>query len=45
MKHLVVLTGAGISKESGLATFRGKDGMWQNFNAEELASILILRPI
>ena len=40
MKHLVVLTGAGISKESGLATFRGdKDGMWQNFNAEELASI------
>ncbi|MBR3453519.1 MAG: NAD-dependent protein deacylase [Muribaculaceae bacterium] len=39
MKHLVVLTGAGISKESGLSTFRDKDGMWQNFNAQDLASI------
>lgn len=39
MKHLVLLTGAGISKESGLSTFRDKDGMWQNFNAQELASI------
>ena len=39
MKHLVVLTGAGISKESGLSTFRDKDGLWQNFNAQELASI------
>ena len=39
MKNLVVLTGAGISKESGLSTFRDKDGMWQNFNAQELASI------
>lgn len=38
-KNLVVLTGAGISKESGLSTFRDKDGMWQNFNAQELASI------
>jgi NAD-dependent deacetylase len=26
--HLVVLTGAGISKESGIPTFRGKDGLW-----------------
>lgn len=39
MKHLVILTGAGISKESGLSTFRDKDGMWKNYNAEELASI------
>ena len=38
-KNLVVLTGAGISKESGLSTFRDKDGMWQNFNAQDLASI------
>lgn len=38
-KHIVVLTGAGISKESGLRTFRDEDGMWQNFNAQELASI------
>ena len=39
MKHLVILTGAGISAESGLSTFRDKSGLWQNFNAQELASI------
>ena len=39
LKHLVVLTGAGISKESGLSTFRDKDGLWQNFKAQDLASI------
>ena len=38
MKHLVVLSGAGISKESGLATFRGKDGMWSNEEWVYLAS-------
>lgn len=38
MKNLVVLTGAGISKESGLATFRDKDGMWNNKEWEYLAS-------
>ena len=38
MKHIVVLTGAGISKESGLATFRGKDGMWTNEEWVYLAS-------
>lgn len=27
-KHIVFLTGAGISAESGLNTFRGKDGLW-----------------
>ena len=27
-KHVVVLTGAGVSKESGIPTFRGKDGLW-----------------
>lgn len=37
-KHLVVLTGAGISAESGLSTFRGKDGMWNNKEWEYLAS-------
>jgi NAD-dependent deacetylase len=35
---VVVLTGAGISQESGVPTFRGKDGLWQNFRAEELAT-------
>ena len=39
MKHLVVLTGAGISAESGLATFRDNSGLWTKVNAEELASI------
>lgn len=34
----VVLTGAGISAESGVPTFRGKDGLWKNFRAEELAT-------
>ena len=39
MRHIVVLTGAGVSKESGLSTFRDEDGMWQNYDAMELASI------
>ena len=39
MKHIVVLTGAGISKESGLSTFRDDDGLWTKVKAEELASI------
>ena len=29
-KKIVVLTGAGISAESGLRTFRGNDGLWEN---------------
>src|SRR3990170_6631000 len=33
-----VLTGAGISADSGVPTFRGKDGLWRNFRAEELAT-------
>ena len=39
MKHLVVLTGAGISAESGLSTFTDIDGLWSKVNAEDLASI------
>ncbi|MCK4596038.1 NAD-dependent deacylase [candidate division WOR-3 bacterium] len=35
---LVVLTGSGVSAESGIPTFRGKDGLWKNFRAEELAT-------
>ncbi len=34
----VVLTGAGISAESGIPTFRGEDGLWKNYRAEELAT-------
>jgi NAD-dependent deacetylase len=36
--RVVVLTGAGISQESGVPTFRGADGLWQNFRAEDLAT-------
>ncbi len=38
-KKLVVLTGAGISAESGLATFRDSGGLWEGFNVHEVASI------
>ncbi len=34
--RIAVLTGAGISAESGIPTFRGKDGLWRQFRAEEL---------
>ncbi len=36
--HLFVLTGAGISAESGLATFRGSGGLWNGFRVEEVAT-------
>lgn len=37
-RRITVLTGAGISAESGVPTFRGQDGLWKNFRAEELAT-------
>ncbi len=37
-KHIVALTGAGISSESGIPTFRGKEGLWKKFSPEELAN-------
>ncbi|UJF25175.1 NAD-dependent protein deacylase [Suttonella sp. R2A3] len=36
--EVVVLTGAGISAESGLATFRGDDGLWENHRVEDVAT-------
>ncbi len=36
--YLVALTGAGISKESNIPTFRGEDGLWRNYDAMELAT-------
>lgn len=39
MKTLVVLTGAGISAESGLKTFRDSGGLWENYDVMEVASI------
>lgn len=39
MLHVVVLSGAGISADSGLATFRDSGGFWEGYNIEEVASI------
>ncbi|MGZ7046113.1 MAG: Sir2 family NAD-dependent protein deacetylase, partial [Candidatus Aminicenantales bacterium] len=36
--RVAVLTGAGISAESGVPTFRGKDGLWRQYRAETLAT-------
>ena len=38
-KRLAVLTGAGVSAESGISTFRDSDGLWENYNVEDVASI------
>ena len=37
-KHIVVLTGAGISAESGLKTFRDSNGLWMGYNIEDVAT-------
>ena len=37
-KHIVVLTGAGISAESGLKTFRDSDGLWMGYKVEDVAT-------
>jgi len=39
IKKIVFVTGAGISQESGIPTFRGKDGLWRNYDAMKLATI------
>jgi NAD-dependent SIR2 family protein deacetylase len=36
--RLLVLTGAGVSAESGVPTFRGSDGLWENHPVEQMAS-------
>jgi NAD-dependent deacetylase len=38
MKKLVVLSGAGISAESGIKTFRDYNGLWENHRIEDVAS-------
>jgi NAD-dependent deacetylase len=38
MKHIVVLTGAGMSAESGIKTFRDKNGLWEGHDVMEVAS-------
>ncbi|MBN8667791.1 MAG: NAD-dependent deacylase [Chitinophagales bacterium] len=38
MKKMVVLTGAGVSAESGLKTFRDSDGLWEGYRVEDVAT-------
>ncbi len=38
-KKLVILTGAGMSAESGISTFRDSGGLWEQYNVEDVASI------
>ena len=38
MKRLVVLTGAGISAESGISTFRDSGGLWEGYDVMEVAT-------
>lgn len=38
-RSVCVLTGAGVSAESGVSTFRGADGLWNKFRPEELANV------
>ena len=39
-KKIVILSGAGISAESGVSTFRDSDGLWENHDVMEVASVL-----
>jgi NAD-dependent deacetylase len=39
MENITVLTGAGISAESGLTTFRDDDGFWRKYNVEDIATV------
>ncbi|RLE16938.1 MAG: NAD-dependent protein deacylase [Acidobacteria bacterium] len=41
--NVVVMTGAGISAESGIQTFRGTNGLWENHRIEEVASPIAFR--
>src|SRR5436189_3465377 len=38
MPHLVVLTGAGVSAESGIRTFRDQNGLWEEHRIEDVAT-------
>lgn len=38
-KKLVILSGAGVSAESGITTFRDSNGLWENYKVEDVASI------
>ena len=38
VRNIVILTGAGVSAESGVATFRGPDGLWEGHRVEDVAT-------
>jgi NAD-dependent deacetylase len=38
MKHIVILSGAGVSAESGIQTFRDSDGLWEGHSVEDVAT-------
>lgn len=38
MKHIVILTGAGMSAESGISTFRDSNGLWEQYRVEDVAT-------
>ena len=42
-KKIVVFTGAGVSADSGIATFRDADGLWANYRIEEVCTPEALR--
>ena len=42
-KNIVVFTGAGVSADSGIATFRDADGLWANYRIEEVCTPEALR--
>lgn len=42
IRNIVILTGAGVSAESGLATFRGPDGLWEGHRVEDVCTPMAL---
>ncbi len=38
LRNIVILTGAGVSAESGIATFRGPGGLWEGHRVEEVCT-------
>src|SRR6476620_7519250 len=38
IRNIVILTGAGVSAESGLATFRGEDGLWEGHRVQDICT-------
>ena len=42
-KNIVILTGAGVSAESGVPTFRGAGGFWRTYQAQDLATMNAFR--